>query len=179
MGRAPLRATPIRGAAEEVTAAKPRRTRLRKNVGMKSATDIDKDIRDIVGNQYGADLQWVADTVLGQPSALRQQYEMQGWEPVSPDMFGGVLDGLYNRKGQNGEIRFEGLVLMERPMELTEEAKKEESKARNDAMNAQRSMVMNGIIPGLGNGMDAMHPTAAGKQTFSRVVRPPMDIPTE
>jgi hypothetical protein len=46
-------------------------------------------------------------------------------------------------------------------------------------MNAQRSMVMNGIIPGLGNGMDAMHPTAAGKHKFERSIKPPMDIPTE
>ena len=179
MGRTPLRATPIRGEAEEATVAKPQRTRLRKNASMKSATDIDKDIRDIIGNQYGADLQWVADSVLGQPSSLRQQYEMQGWEPVSPDMFGGVLDGLYNRKGQKGEIRYEGLVLMERPMELTREAQAEEAKARTGAMEAQRSMVMNGIIPGLGNGMDSMHPTAAGKHVFSRAVKPAMDIPTE
>jgi len=181
MGRAPLRATAIREPAAEPEVNKPvKKTRLRKQAAQRSLLDIDKSVIDIVKNRYGCDLQWVVDSVLGQSAPQkRMAYEINAWEAVTPDMFDGIFDGMFTRKGHQGEINFEGLVLMYRPMELTEEAKAEEEQARNRAMQAQRSMVMNGVIPGLGNGMDSMHPTAAPKQRFERQIRPPMDIPTE
>lgn len=179
MGRSPLRATAIREPAAEPT-GKPKKTRLRKQASQRSLLDIDSAIVEMVKTRYDSDLQWVTDSVLGQAAPQkRMAYEINGWEPVTPDMFDGIFDGMYTRKGHTGEINYEGLVLMYRPMELTEEAKKEDADARDAAMRAQRSMVMNGVIPGLGNGMDAMHPTAAPKQTFRREVRAPMDIPTE
>lgn len=181
MARAPLRATAIREPADEPVGNKPaKKTRLRKQAAQRSLLDIDADIVKLVKVQYESDLQWVTDSILGQAAPQkRMAFEINGWEPVTPDMFGGVFDGMFTRKGHQGEINFEGLVLMYRPMELTIEAQEEEALARTGAMEAQRSMVMNGVIPGLGNGMESMHPTAAGKQTFSRAVRPPMDIPTE
>lgn len=179
MARAPLRATPIREAADET---KPKKTRLRKQAAQRSLLDIDAGIVDMIREQYETDLQWVTDSVLGQAAPqARMAFEINAWEPVTPDMFGGVFDGMFTRKGHSGEINYEGLVLMHRPMELTQEAKAEERNARDGAMEAQRNMVMNGIIPGLnsGNGFESMHPTAAGKQVFSRKVTPPMDIPTD
>lgn len=179
MGRAPLRATAIR-EPEDDKPVKQKKTRLRKQASQRSLLDIDADIVNLVKNKYESDLQWVVDSILGQAAPQkRMAYEINGWEPVTPDMFGGVFDGMYTRKGHSGEINFEGLVLMYRPMELTIEAQAEDAAARNSAMEAQRSMVMNGIIPGLGNGMEAMHPTAANKQMFNRSIKPPMDIPTE
>lgn len=179
MGRAPLRATAIREPVDE-TPVKAKKTRLRKQASQRSLLDIDDDIVNMVKEQYETDLQWVVDSILGQAAPQkRMAYEINGWEPVSPDMFGGVFDGMFTRKGHQGEINFEGLVLMYRPMELTVEAKAEDAAARNGAMEAQRSMVMNGIIPGLGNGMEAMHPTAAPHQKFKREVQPPQDIPRD
>ena len=113
--------------------------------------DIDRDLDERVKTQYGCDLQWVTDSILGQPTiAHRQAFEVNAWEPVTGDMFDGAFDGMFTRKGHQGEIQYEGLVLMYRPMELTEEAKEEEAAARRGAMEAQRSMVMNGVISGLG-----------------------------
>lgn len=179
MARAPLRATSIRESAEEKPVAH-KKTRLRKRASQRSMLDIDADIVNMIRTQYDSDLQWVTDSILGQPAQQkRMSYEQNGWEAVTPDMFGGVFDGMYTRKGHTGEIEYEGLILMYRPMELTQEAQAEEAAARIGAMEAQRSMVLNGNIPGLGNGMESMHPTAANKQTFSRTVRAPMDIPTE
>lgn len=173
MGRAPLRATAIREPEAPV-----KKTRLRKQASQRSLLDIDADIVNMIKEQYDSDLQWVVSEILGQAAPQkRMAYEINGWEPVTADMFGGVFDGMFTRKGHQGEINFEGLVLMYRPMELTLEAKAEDVAARNGAMEAQRNMVMNGVIQGLGNGMDAMHPTAASKQMFKREVRPPQDIP--
>lgn len=179
MGRAPLRATAIREPAEDAP-VKTKKTRMRKRASQRSLMDIDADIIDMIKVKYGTVLQWVTDSVLGQPSpATRQAYEINGWEPVMPDMFDGVFKGMYTRATDQGEVNLSGSVLMHRPIELDEEARAEEAEARNGAMEAQRRMVMNGVIPGLGNGMDAMHPTAANKQVFNRQVKPPMDIPTD
>lgn len=179
MGRAPLRATAIREPADE-TPKPAKKTRLRKQAAQRSLLDIDADVVKLIKEQYESDLQWVTDSILGQAAPQkRMAFEINGWEPVTPDMFGGVFDGMFTRKGHQGEINFEGLVLMYRPMELTIEAMQEDAQARTGAMEAQRSMVMNGVIPGLGNGMDAMHPSAANKQVFSRKITPPMDIPTD
>ena len=181
MGRAPLRATPIRETAE-AGPGKPKKTRLRKQAAQRSLLDIDAGIVQMINEQYETDLQWVVDSILGQANPQgRMAMEINAWEPVTPDMFGGVFDGMFTRKGHTGEINYEGLVLMHRPMELTEEAKAEERNARDGAMEAQRNMVMNGVIPGLNsnNGFESMHPTAAGKQTFRREVKPPQDIPRD
>ena len=179
MGRAPLRATAIREPVEEVKAP-TKKTRVRKRASQRSMLDVDKDVIELIKTQYGCDVQWVVDSVLGQPAvARRQAFEVNAWEPVTPDMFDGAFEGMFTRKGHQGEIHFEGLVLMYRPMELTLEAREEDKAAQLGALAAQRSMVMNGIIPGLGNGMDAMHPTAAPKQTFRREVRAPMDVPKD
>lgn len=179
MGRAPLRATPIRETVDE---AKPKKTRLRKQAAQRSLLDIDAGIVGMIKEQYETDLQWVTDSVLGQAAPQsRMAFEINAWEPVTPDMFDGVFDGMFTRKGHTGEINYEGLVLMHRPMELTEEANREDRQARDGAMEAQRNMVMNGVIPGLnsGSGFESMHPTAASKQTFSRKITAPMDIPTD
>ena len=179
MGRAPLRTTAIREPVEEIQ-VKAKKTRLRKRASQRSLMDIDSDIINAIKVKYGTVLQWVTDSVLGQPApATRQSYEINGWEPVLPDMFDGVFKGMYTRASDPGEINLSGSVLMHRPIELNEEAEEEERQARAGAMEAQRSMVMNGVIPGLGNGMDPMHPTAASKQTFRREVKAPMDVPRD
>jgi len=69
------------------------------------------------------DYQWVAVEVLGQlQSHRRVGFEANGWEAVPASRH----DGVFMPTGWKGEINIEGLVLMERPMELSEEAKTEE-----------------------------------------------------
>ena len=173
MGRTPIRKT-------EVKAPTHNRVRLRKNASQRSLLDLPADIVAKIRDEYGSDLQWVTDQVLGKDEpAIRQDFEINGWEPVNQAMFDGLLDGMYMKKGQGGEIRYNGLVLMERPYELTEQARSEEAAARIGAMEAQRAMIKNGVIPGMSAGFEPDHPTAIGRNVFKRSVERPADIPTE
>lgn len=173
-----VRATPARQEAAPPPAHG--RVRLRKNAAARSLLDLPADIVATIRDQYGTDLQWVTSEVLGKDEpAMRQAFEINGWQPVTPDMFGGIFDGMYTKKGHKGEINYQGLVLMERPMELTIEANQEDRKARDGAIIAQQNMIKGGVIPGMSAGFEPDHPTALPKNVFSRVVKAPMDIPKE
>lgn len=174
MSRAPLRATAIRETAPDPVKKK---SRLRKQAAQRSLLDIDADIVNSLKAQ-GIDLQWVTDSVLGQTAPQsRMAFEINAWEAVTPDMFDGVFDGMFTRRGHTGEINYDGLVLMWRPLELTEEAIREDQEARNNALSAQRGMMMDGIIPNLSASHNPNNPKAHSQIT--RKITPPMDIPTE
>src|SRR5262245_45462775 len=103
MARTPIRSTSVRSDAD-APAQTTKKTRLRKNASQRSVLDIPADILDGL-KANGIDLQWVADSVLGQPSpATRNAFEINGWEPVTPDMWNHVFDGMWTRKGHTGEI---------------------------------------------------------------------------
>lgn len=178
MARTPVRATAIR---EEVE-VKPvhGKTRLRKKASQRSLLDIDAGIIDKIRYDYDADLQWVTHSVHGkEEAAMRQDFEINGWEPVDGKMFDGAFDGMFTRKGHQGEIQYNGLVLMWRPYELTEEARLEDMQSRNNAMESVRRMMTDGEIPGIGSGFSRNHPTARAETKFNRTVKPPVDIPTD
>lgn len=176
MGRSPVRTAPTRA---DVPAGE-KKVRIRRNAAMQSALDIPPDILRALQEDYGVDVQWVADSVLGKPEPqMRMSYEINAWEPVTPDMFGGILDGLFTRKGHKGEIDVGGVVLMWRPMELTQEARAEERAAQQSALAAQARMVMSGALPGFSPGFEPDHPTALKVNTLARSVKPPMEIPRE
>ncbi len=178
MARAPVRATVAREAIPETP--KHGKTRLRKNSSQRSMLDMDNSLIDRLRETYGVSIQWVADQVLGKDEPqMRQDFEINAWEPATQDMFDGAFDGMYMRKGAKGEIRYNGLVLMWRPYELTLEAMAEDDAARLGAMKAQENMVKGGVIPGLSSGFESNHPTAIGKNVFSRTVHSPQEIPRD
>jgi len=73
----------------------------------------------------GISLQWVASSVYGQDIAQhRSGFESKGWTPVHQDDFDGQFDGMYMARGAQGEINNGGLVLMARPKEITDAAKR-------------------------------------------------------
>lgn len=180
MARAPARATTIR---EEPVAPKQAhgKTRLRKNASARSMLDLPQDIIDVVKHQYGQDLQWVTDSVHGKAeAAMRQSFEINAWEPVTTDMWNNLFDGMYTRKGHKGEIEYGGLVLMYRPLELSDEAAQEERSARDGALEAQRSMITNGVIPGMAaSSYNPHNQKAIAGSSLVRKITPPMDIPTD
>lgn len=175
MGRPPNTRPQVREAVE----APKKKSRLRKNSSQRSMLDIPQEILAQLGSM-DVDLQWVTDSVLGQPSPQsRMAFEINAWEPVTPDMWDGLFDGMFTKRGHVGEINYEGLVLMWRPMELTLQAREEDMQARNNALIAQQNMIKGGQIPGMSAGFEPEHHTAISKNVFSRSVRPPMDIPKD
>lgn len=123
----------------------------------------------------GVDLQWVADSVLGQPDVQgRMAFEVNGWQPVTPDMFDGRFDGVFMPKGHKGEINVGGLVLMERPLELTLQARAEERHAARQQIGIETNKMVSGNIDGVDPrilGVDA-------KKTFMTKERiPSMPVP--
>ncbi|MDE2096871.1 MAG: hypothetical protein KGL39_06450 [Patescibacteria group bacterium] len=149
----PVRAAEVRPdvSREEV---RPKKQRLRKGMAQQSPTYIPREMipEDI-------DLQWVTDSIHGAPEIhTRQNYEMNAWEPVTPDMFGGRFDGMFMPKGHKGEINVYGQVLMWRPLELTMEARAEESADARNAMIAIETKLRNGQLDGVK--FDTQHPSA-------------------
>lgn len=167
--RAPIRAETVTEPAREPIRAK---TRTRKGIG----TDQFHIAAHLIPDDI--DLQWNVDTVLGQPAMQeRVLMEAQGWEPVTPDMWGGRFDGMFMRKGHQGEINVGGQVLMWRPMELTEEARAEELQAARNARFVEDRKMATGNVDGVDpNILDAKNPHARGLTFLNKERVPSMPI---
>lgn len=147
-----IRTSEVRTEAREEV--RPKKQRLRKGIAQVSPTHIPREMIP-----EGVDLQWVTDSVHGQPDIQgRQSYEINAWEPVTADMFGGRYDGMFMPKGHKGEINVLGQVLMWRPLELTLEARAEEAAQARNATHAIETKLRNGQIDGVA--FDTTHPTA-------------------
>ena len=126
----------------------------------------------------GVDLQWVAIKVAGLPTnGHRVGYEKNGWRAVTTDMFGGRFDGMFMKKGTKGEIHVGGQVLMERPMELTMEARREERQAALQARGMQEKRLLSGQLDGVT--LDTQHPTARANTHLTRTVMSGIDVPQD
>jgi hypothetical protein len=147
--RAPVRQNEVREPVREAP-----RQRLRKNIAQQSPTHIPREMIP-----EGVDLQWVIDSIHGQPEIQgRLTFEANGWQPVTGQMWGGLFDGMFMPKGHTGEINVLGQVLMERPMELTIEARQEELGAAVSARRGVESKLRGGQIDGVK--FDTQHSTA-------------------
>lgn len=169
---APVREEPVVSEPVRVEPIREKKTRARKGVGVDQfhipAEMIPADI----------DLQWNVDTVLGQPSMQeRSRMEQQGWEAVTPDMFEKRFDGMFMRKGHQGEINVGGLVLMWRPMELTMEARAEELLAARHARRAEERKMTSGAVDGVDpNILDANNPHARNLTFLRKEHKPSMPV---
>jgi hypothetical protein len=105
------------------------RTRKRKGGTLVDKFDIPESMKADFAAR-GMDVQWKRETVYG---ARDPSYEVfmreQGFDPVDSSRF-----PEYVAEGASGPIRRDGMMLMERPMELTLEAKLEERQAADDAV---------------------------------------------
>ena len=168
--RAPLRAEPVRVEAAREEEVRPKKVRTRKGGGTDRLHIPPEMIPD------GIDLQWVTDAVLGQPSPqTRMSYEVNAWEPVTGGMFEGRFDGMFMKKGHEGEINYEGLVLMWRPMELTLEARAEERAAALQAVGRQEAKLKSGQLDGVS--FDTQHPSARANTRLTKERIPSIAVP--
>lgn len=123
----------------------------------------------------GMSLQWVTVSVLGQPVPQhRAQFEKKGWTPVHQEDFDGRFDGMFMLKGADGEINFDGLVLMARPQEFTDRARQQDRKNAREQLQIQENALRGGQIDGVT--LDAQHKSALQfnniSKSYERVVVP-------
>lgn len=98
----------------------------------------------------GFDVQWVIDSVLGQPqAAARAAFERQGWKPVWGSDFGGMYDGIFSSPGTEGEINFGGLVLMCRPMSWSIRSREAERRSATEQVRGNEDKVRTGNLDGV------------------------------
>ncbi len=103
----------------------------------------------------GWDYQWNVKSVLGEEKMAAQIRDAEnGWRPVPSDRAG--FQGRFMPPGYKGPIERDGLVLCERPMLLTEQARQED---RYNA-NAQRMQNRERFgLPSVPDGFDDHHPS--------------------
>jgi hypothetical protein len=85
------------------------------------------------------DFNWKRYEIYGKPDYSEMQYyEHQGWRPVLHEMFPGRFGPL----GTTGKVVVKDMILMERPMTLTVQARSEEIQAATRAMQVHRQQTM-------------------------------------
>lgn len=124
----------------------------------------------------GMSLQWVTDSVLGQPQPQRRaQFERRGWTPVHPQDFDARFDGKFTPLGSVDEINVEGLVLMARPTEFTDKARKQERARAVEQVRIKEQALRGGDLPVT---LDAGHPSAIRTNMINRTLER-VSIPTD
>ena len=117
----------------------------------------------------GWDYEWKRETILGQEdSAHMRSMSENGWTPVDAS----AHPGYFMADTYTGPIRRDGMLLMERPLELTKEARQEDYTAARNLMDYQRQQ-LGQMLP---RGFDGVRPQV--KQTYepSDVSRPRLAI---
>lgn len=113
------------------------------------------------------DLQWVTDSVFGQPQPERRAvFEKRGWTPVHQEDFDGRFDGRFMAKGAQGEIKVDGSVLMARPLELSLQARRADRRAALEQVSVKEQGLMGGDIKGVA--LDTQHETALRSNKINR-----------
>lgn len=173
--RDPIRKEELRASETRPDEVRPKKVRTRKGGGTDPLNFLVRNPELI---PEGIDLQWVTSEVLGQPAVgVRQSYEVNAWEPVTGDMFGGRFDGMFHPKGHKGEINVGGLVLMYRPMELTLEARAEEREAAVQPLRTMDFKLKTGAIDGVSLPTD--HPSARNNTYLKREMHAPIPVPKD
>jgi len=114
----------------------------------------------------GMDLQWVTSEVFGQPDPQhRADFEKKGWTPVHQDDFNGQFNGMFMPKNAPGEITVHGLVLMARPLEFSERARKLDRRRATEQVMIKEQALRGGDIP---VSLDSRHPTAVNTNRISK-----------
>ena len=122
----------------------------------------------------GMTAQWVTDSIYGQGVPQhRSEFEKKGWTPVHQEDFDGQFDGMFMPKGAAGEIAVEGLVLMMRPKEFTDSAKKRDLRKAREQVSVKEAAWRGGDIA---TSLDSQHPSALRTNRIRKSVEK-LDIP--
>jgi hypothetical protein len=114
----------------------------------------------------GMAAQWVTDSIYGQPQPQhRAGFEKRGWTPVHQEDFDGQFDGMFMPKGADGEIKLDGLVLMMRPKEMNDRAKRAERRAAREQVAIKEQALRGGDVNVT---LDGQHPSAVGSNKLNK-----------
>ena len=87
--------------------------------------------------ERGMSVEWKRETTIGQQDPSYDIFmREQGWEPIMGERYPEFV-----MEGQKGPIRRDGMILMERPIELTKEAQMEERNAAREAVSIKEQQL--------------------------------------
>jgi len=115
---------------------------------------------------------WKTLSVLGQQQARRYgRYQATGWEPVPASRH----PGLFTPKGYDGDIEYDGLVLMEKPEEMCRQTEAREFQKARAQVQAKEAQLRGGDI---GSKFDTQHQSARRATKISKAYER-IDVPEE
>lgn len=117
--------------------------------------------------------EWKRETLYGQedPAHMIAMGE-NGWTPVDAS----VHPGYFMPKNYSGPIRRDGMILMERPKELTEEARAEDVALARAQMRAQSEQLGLQLPKGFSGEHNGVRPRVSQTYQASDVARPALKI---
>lgn len=115
---------------------------------------------------------WKTASVFGQPQSRRfGRYQATGWEPVPASRH----PGLFTPKGFEGEIEYDGLILMEKPEEMCRQTEAREYRKARDQVQAKEQQLRGGDV---GTTLDGRHRTALQTNKINKSYER-IDIPSD
>lgn len=121
----------------------------------------------------GWSYEWKRETIFGQEDTAHMMHMAEnGWTPVQAS----AHPGLFMPEGYTGAIRRDGMILCERPIELTEEARAEERAAASQLMRAQKEQLGLAMPEGFTNKHAAVKPRVNQEYLPADVSRPQLKI---
>lgn len=159
---------PVRAAEVRTEPARERKTRTHKGTAVDQLR-IPHALLHRFANEFGNDLQWNSETIVGVPATHFEQSRMQqqGWEPVLVGDFGGMFDYLMP-KGHKGQIVYGGCRLDWRPLELTAEARTEELQEARGARGVEERKIKSGQVDNVDQDFMNLDHAKARDNTFVR-----------
>jgi hypothetical protein len=106
---------------------------------------------------------WKTLSVLGQPQTRRYgRFQMTGWTPVPASRH----PGMFTPKGYEGEIEYDGLILMEKSEEECQRVEAREYAKARSQVQAKEQQLRGGDVQGMA--FDTQHPSARQARKVSK-----------
>lgn len=157
MGRPPgVRNKPKIDESGETAAPAKKAKAVRVDYDRQAALEEENDMLHIPKELIpdGMRYNWKTLSVLGQQQARRfGRYQATGWEPVPASRH----PGLFTPKGFEGEIEYDGLVLMEKPEEMCRQTEERERRKAREQVQAKEQQLRGGDV---GTTLDSRHRSA-------------------
>lgn len=121
----------------------------------------------------GWSYEWKAQTTMGQENTAHMMHMAEnGWTPVPASRH----PGYFMPEGYEGPVVRDGNILMERPVELTNEARQEDIDAANALMNYQRQQLGQRLPSGFSGDHAGVRPRINRSYEPADVNRPALRI---